>query len=497
MSPYRRKSTERDGDFVAAWRKGDISSFEALVRKYQGGLLDIAFRLTGSYQEACAVVQDVFASAYKANTFDRGPVRFSSWLVGITLELCRNRPEPARTSSPGRERHGQPTMHDRLQDCIRTLPVEFREAIVLREIHDYAIDEMSAILDVPEGTVKTRLYRSREMMRDCLKQGEKTVPLHEEISRKLSAYLENTLVTDEKEEIKQHLGSCGSCREELANLEWTAGHLKSLSRIEPPPWLAEKIMANVRDGTLLHPGLRRRLSSPARRRLAVGLTALVVISASIYYYLGRSGNLAQTAPFWAPASRKSPPPESRLSSGPTQGTSGFSGMVREETEMLPVLPRNRPEPVIHSPPLPQAAQVPQASQASPAEGPRLQSADEENESEAEGIHLRGGGVSPVFSGGVQREKRVVDRTHATGELDVTLGVDDSATAGAAIEKAVARSGGRITGRAHSGGSDLLYTQIDGQKFSDLLDRLGRIGRMQDRPHLPEGTSGTVDLIIKW
>jgi hypothetical protein len=91
----------------------------------------------------------------------------------------------------------------------------------------------------------------------------------------------------------------------------------------------------------------------------------------------------------------------------------------------------------------------------------------------------------------------VDRIHAAGELDVTLGVDDSATAASAIEKAVARSGGRITGRAHSGGSDILSTQIEGQKISDLMDRLGRIGRIQDRPHLPEGTTGTVELLIRW
>jgi RNA polymerase sigma-70 factor (ECF subfamily) len=494
MSSYRRQHSEGDGELVAAWRKGDISSFEALVRKYQGGLLDIAFRLMGSYQEACAVVQDVFEAAYQGNSPDRGPVRFSSWLVGITLEICRNRPEPARASSLGRERHGQPTMHERLQDCFRTLPVEFREAIVLRDVHDYAIDEMSAILNVPQGTVKTLLYRSREMVRDCLKQEGKSVPLHGDISRKLSAYLENTLATDEKEEIKQHLGSCGSCREELANLEWTAGHLRSLSRIEPPAWLAEKIMANVREGTLLHPGLRRRLSSPARARLAVGLTALAIISASIYYCLGRSGNLSQTAPFWVPSSRNTQPLESQQSPGPTRGHSGFTGMVREVTEMLPELPHKKPEAVTHPSPLPQTAQAPQAS---PAEGPRLQSADEESESEAEGIHLHPGGGSPVFTGGAQREKRAVDRIHAAGELDVTLGVDDSVTAAAAIEKAVARSGGRITGRAHSGGSDILSTQIEGQKISDLMDRLGRIGRIQDRPHLPEGTTGTVELLIRW
>ena len=400
MSHYRRQNTEADGELVAAWQKGDISSFEALVRKYQGRLLDIAFRLTGSYQEACAVVQDAFASIYQGNTSDRGPVRFSSLLVRITLEMCRTRPEPARTSSPGRERHGQPAMPDRMQDCIGTLPAEFREAIVLRDVHGYAIDEMSAILAVPEGTVKTRLYRSREMVRDGLKQGGKTFPLHAEISRKLSSYLENTLVTNEKEEIKEHLGSCGSCREELANLEWMVGQLKSLSWIEPPPWLSEKIIANIREGTQLHPRLRWRLFSPARARQAIGLTALVVISASIYYFVGRSDHLAETAPLVVPAARKATPPESRQSSGPTQGRSGSSVTVREVMDIPPAPPRNRPELVTQTLPLPPANQT---TQASPTEGPRLQTADEESDSDRDGIHLRSGEAGTVVSGGVQRE----------------------------------------------------------------------------------------------
>ena len=90
---------------------------------------------------------------------------------------------------------------------------------------------------------------------------------HEEISRKLSAYLENAVGSGEKEEIMRHLGSCGLCREELANLEWTLGQLNNLPAVKPPPWLLAKIMAKIHATDAPQPRPWRKLLFPFRVRL--------------------------------------------------------------------------------------------------------------------------------------------------------------------------------------------------------------------------------------
>jgi hypothetical protein len=136
-------------------------------------------------------------------------------------------------------------------------------------------------------------------------------------------------------------------------------------------------------------------------------------------------------------------------------------------------------------------------QAQPDKELRLLSADEEKESEMEAVQFHPREEPSILTGGGERSKRVTEKSQSAGELDVSLTVDDPVAAAGAIEKAVSRLGGRITGRAHSGGDDLLYTHIDGKKLPELIDRLGRIGRLQGRPQTSELAAGPVDLVIKW
>jgi hypothetical protein len=144
-----------------------------------------------------------------------------------------------------------------------------------------------------------------------------------------------------------------------------------------------------------------------------------------------------------------------------------------------------------------AMQALSAGPAQQAKELRLLSADEEREEEMEAVQFRPREELTVSNGGGERAKRVTEKAQQAGELDVSLSVDDSVAAAGAIEKAVSRLGGRITGRAHSGGDDLLYTQIDGRKLPELIDRLGHIGRLQGRPQTSEVTGGQVDLVIRW
>lgn len=189
----------RDDDavLVSASQQGDLNAFETLVARHQKRMLNIAFRLTGNYDEACEVVQDAFVSAYKNIRTFRGEAKFTTWLTTITVNLSKNRlkqiqsrkrheayslDESVRTGDgemavdpPSREpsvldRLEKQDIRDRVQDCIKALEPDFREVLVLRDLQDFSYGEIGGMLAVPEGTVKSRLFRARELVRDCLKR---------------------------------------------------------------------------------------------------------------------------------------------------------------------------------------------------------------------------------------------------------------------------------------------------------------------------------------
>ncbi|HEY6872484.1 MAG TPA: RNA polymerase sigma factor [Geobacteraceae bacterium] len=197
LSNYmRHANTDDDAALVASWRGGELSSFEALVRRHQKRMLNIAFRITGDYEDACEVVQDAFVAAYRGIDSFRGASRFATWLTSITVNLSRNRlqqlqakrrnesffldgpagedcpspREPASAAPSALERLERLDLHEKLRGCIGALAAEFREAMVLRDLQDFSYDEMCAILRVRQGTVKSRLFRAREMVKDCLKR---------------------------------------------------------------------------------------------------------------------------------------------------------------------------------------------------------------------------------------------------------------------------------------------------------------------------------------
>ena len=189
--------TDEDHEAVSLCRKGDVDAFEVLVRKYQKRMLNIAYRMVGNYEEACEVVQDAFVSAYRGIKNFEGKARFSTWLYTIVVNLSRNRLKQLKTqrrrehfsiddplpANDGRVRaepvSNEPSILERLekkdirqkvQGCINSLDNDFREVLVLRDIQGFSYDEISDMLKMAEGTVKSRLFRAREALKDCLKK---------------------------------------------------------------------------------------------------------------------------------------------------------------------------------------------------------------------------------------------------------------------------------------------------------------------------------------
>jgi hypothetical protein len=88
------------------------------------------------------------------------------------------------------------------------------------------------------------------------------------------------------------------------------------------------------------------------------------------------------------------------------------------------------------------------------------------------------------------------RSHGS-EATVLLGVGDHDDSQRDIERAVSSAGGTITGRGYGGGRTILYTRIDVDSVVELMGSLAKVGTLQELPHIPEGTSGIIDLTIRW
>jgi RNA polymerase sigma-70 factor (ECF subfamily) len=193
----KKQTRDEDLKFVVLCQGGDVDAFEVLVQRHQKRMLNISYRIIGNYDEACEMVQEAFISAYKHIKGFKGKAKFSTWLYAICINVSKNRlrqvrarlhREPYSVGNPIPVANGQiagdppssdPSPLDRLeardiqkkvQGCINTLDAEFKEVLILRDIQGFSYDEISDMLKIPEGTVKSRLFRAREGMRDCLKQ---------------------------------------------------------------------------------------------------------------------------------------------------------------------------------------------------------------------------------------------------------------------------------------------------------------------------------------
>ena len=193
---------DQDAALVSLARKGDLGAFELLVGRHQKRVFNIAFRLIGDYDDACEVVQDAFVSVYKNIKTFRGEAKFTTWVTTITMNLSKNRLKQLKSrqrlvafslDDPIRTEDGQmavdtpskePSVLDqlvkqdvqkRIEECIKKLDHLFREVLILRDMQDFSYEEIGSMLKIREGTVKSRLFRAREMVKDCLKKVVSTI----------------------------------------------------------------------------------------------------------------------------------------------------------------------------------------------------------------------------------------------------------------------------------------------------------------------------------
>ncbi len=164
---------------------GDISAFEGIVRRWQGPLINLAYRFCRDRGRAEDMAQEAFLRAYRGLVQWRKDAAFSTWLFALATNLYRSelRRIPARLRSvslddiaepaDARAFHAGPEADDYDRDltvrsAVWALPAKYREALILFYFHDMDVTSAAQSLGLPEGTVKARLFRGRKILRNKL-----------------------------------------------------------------------------------------------------------------------------------------------------------------------------------------------------------------------------------------------------------------------------------------------------------------------------------------
>jgi RNA polymerase sigma-70 factor (ECF subfamily) len=158
--------------------KGEASAFEDIVRRWQGALINLAFRFCRDPQIAEELAQDAFLQIYRQLPKFRGEAAFSTWIFAVSLNLFRSsirrRKLPMESIDTLAELAGGQLPHLRIEqhereDLIRravaALPRRYRDAVVIYYFREMNLTETAGILGVPEGTAKAWLHRGRELLR--------------------------------------------------------------------------------------------------------------------------------------------------------------------------------------------------------------------------------------------------------------------------------------------------------------------------------------------
>ena len=173
----------RSSDLISRARRGDDAAWEILVRDHQDAIFRLAYLLLGDAHDAEDVAQDVFVRAFHAlHTFDTTR-SLRPWLLRITTNLAHNHrrsvsrylamvkraisasPEYSSTLA---ETTSQQWEAQTLWEAVRRLSIHEQEVVYLRYFLDLSEAEMSAALDVPPGTVKSRLHRAMRRLRSVV-----------------------------------------------------------------------------------------------------------------------------------------------------------------------------------------------------------------------------------------------------------------------------------------------------------------------------------------
>ena len=178
-------SAVADSELVTSAIAGREDGFEELVRRYQRPISAYVYRMVGNYEVALDLTQEVFIKVYRSLARYRPEFKFSTWIYKIAHNAAvdhlrrhavreqalvsgdsdqREIPIDSGRLTPEQESEKKERRSE-IEAVVQKLPTPYRELILLRHSHDLSYDEIVEVTGLPLGTVKNRLFRAREVMR--------------------------------------------------------------------------------------------------------------------------------------------------------------------------------------------------------------------------------------------------------------------------------------------------------------------------------------------
>ncbi len=195
----KQKTTSEptDEQLIARFQDGDEYAFDLLVKRYKDPLMNFIYRFVGDRTDAEDIVQETFLRLYKNKHYYREIAKFSTWIYTIAGNLAKTELRKRRRRNflsihnfmstekdyelPDKgitpDRHTNTVITDKeIQKAIDKLSPKFRQVILLRDIQVFSYEEISQIVKIPLGTVKSRVNRARLKLQKDLKKVIKDVP---------------------------------------------------------------------------------------------------------------------------------------------------------------------------------------------------------------------------------------------------------------------------------------------------------------------------------
>jgi RNA polymerase sigma-70 factor (ECF subfamily) len=172
---------------VAASKNGDQEAFAQLVQRYQRLVFNLVYRMLQQYEEATEITQETFLAAWQGLPSFRGDARFPTWLYRIayncslkqlelrkrdrTIQIALEENKTLENANDEQRENAELDAREHqilIQEHLSHLPAKYRIVLILRHLQDMTYEEMAEILTMPIGTIKTHLFRARNLLKERL-----------------------------------------------------------------------------------------------------------------------------------------------------------------------------------------------------------------------------------------------------------------------------------------------------------------------------------------
>jgi len=184
IAPVKRT----DQELIAATVNGQTEAFDCLVLRYQDRLFNALVQILRDREEARDTVQESFVTAWRKLENFRGDSGFYSWLFRVAYNTAMSRQRKKKLSTVSNDAENAIPVADPHQDnrpshqlelaerqktvrtALNNLPEEYRTVLILKEMEDFKYEQIAQILDVPIGTIRSRIHRARHLLREGLQR---------------------------------------------------------------------------------------------------------------------------------------------------------------------------------------------------------------------------------------------------------------------------------------------------------------------------------------